>query len=147
MQLVVNSAMAQLPVPQNVTVDIYRNADPTAPRPDLEGSARPSEYLRACHPAVVAQVSGNIKPVMTSGRFGSALYLKWTHLLILPAGTDIRDAYNSQLDPSRSNNAADTVVVTDSQGNAVPYYVVFVEQAYRGSAKGEPGRFQAGGTP
>jgi hypothetical protein len=37
------------------------------------------------------------------------------------------------LDPSRSNNAADTVVVTDSQGNAVPYYVVFVEQAYRGT--------------
>jgi len=56
--------MAQLPVPQNVTVDIYRNADPTAPVP-------------TGNPAV-AQVPGNIKPVMTSGRFGSALYLKWT---------------------------------------------------------------------
>jgi hypothetical protein len=111
--------MAQLPVPQNVTVDICRNADPTAPVP--AGNT------------AVAQVPGYIKPVMTSGRFGSALYLKWTHLLILPSGTDIRDAYNSQLDPSRSNNAADTVVVTDSQGNAEPYYVVFVEQAYRGT--------------
>ena len=111
--------MAQLPVPQNVTVDIYRNADLTAPVPTGNPAA--------------AQVPGNIKPVMTSGRFGSALYLKWTHLLILPSGIDIRDAYNSQLDPSRSNNAADTVVVTDSQGNAVPYYVVFVEQAYRGT--------------
>ena len=111
--------MAQLPVPQNVTVDIYRNADPTAPVP-------------TGNPAVT-QVPGNIKPVMTSGRFGSALYLNWTHLLILPSGIDIRDAYNSQLDPSRSNNTADTVVVTDSQGNPVPYYVVFVEQAYRGT--------------
>ena len=27
-----------------------------------------------------------------------------------------------------------TVTVTDSQGNTVPYYVVFVEQAYRGTS-------------
>ena len=111
--------MPRLPVPQNVTVDIYRNADPTAPVPGGNPAA--------------SQVPGYLKPAMTSGRFGSALYLKWTHLLVLPDGTDIRDAYNSQLDPSHSNNAADTVVVTDSQGNAVPYYVVFVEQAYRGT--------------
>jgi hypothetical protein len=80
--------MATLPIPQNVTVDIYRNSDPTSPVP--AGTAASSA------------VPGYIKPVMTSGRFGSALYLKWTHLLILPSGTDIRDAYNSQLDPSRS---------------------------------------------
>src|SRR5579862_4976134 len=106
--------MAQLPVPQNVTVDIYRNADPTAPVP-------------TGNPAV-AQVPGHIKPVMTSGRFGSALYLKWTHLLILPSGTDIRDAYNSQLDPSRSKQWH---ARRYSAGRG--YYIVFVEQAYGGS--------------
>lgn len=111
--------MAFLPVPANVVVDIYRGANPASPLPS--GTA------------AVPQVPGNLTPRMTSGRYGSASWLKWTHLLVLPAGTDVRDAYNSQLDPARNNNAADTVVMTDSAGNRVPYYVVFVEEALRGT--------------
>ncbi len=110
---------AALPMPANVTVDIYRTSNPASPVP----TGVPA----------VAGVPGYLKPVPQAGRSGSAQWLKWTHQLTLPPGTDIRDAYNSQLDPSRSNNAADTVVITDSSGNKVPYYVVFVEEAYRGS--------------
>jgi hypothetical protein len=108
-----------LPLPSNVTVDVYRNSNPASPVP-------------GGMPAVPG-VPGNLIPRMATGRYGSALWLKWTHLLLLPAGTDVRDAYNSQLDPARNNNAADTVVVTDSNGNRVPYYVAFVEEAFRGS--------------
>jgi hypothetical protein len=109
-----------LPIPSNVTVDIYRNANPAMPLP--QGT-----------PAV-PQAPGFLKPTLQNGRYGSAQWLKWTHILILPPGTDVRDAYNTQLDPSRQNNNADTVVLTDSGGvNKTPFYVVFVEQAYRGT--------------
>jgi len=88
----------------NVTVDIYRTANPSSPYPG--GS-----------PAV-AGVKGFLQPAVTDGRFGSASYLKWTHLLYLPAGTDVRDAYNSQLDPARNNTSADTLILPDSSVSA-----------------------------
>jgi hypothetical protein len=109
----------KLPILPNVTVDIYRNSNPNNPIP---GGV----------PAVAA-VPGYIKPAMTTGRHGTAQWLKWTHVVVLPPGTDIRDAYNTQLDPSRSNNSADTVILTDSAGNKVPYYVVFAEDVFRGT--------------
>ena len=111
---------SSLPVPSNVTVDIYRNANPQSPVP----SGTPA----------VAGVKGYLKPTVQNGRYGSAQWLKWTHVLILPQGTDIRDAYNTQLDPNRQNNNADTVVLTDSGGvNKTPFYVAFVEEAFRGT--------------
>lgn len=115
---------APLPIPSNVTVDIYRNANPGNPVP--QGS-----------PAV-AGVQGFLKPVVQTGRHGTAQYLKWTHILILPPNTDIRDAYNTQLDPNRQNSNADTVVLTDSGGvNKTPFYVAFVEQAFRGTSQAQ----------
>jgi hypothetical protein len=109
-----------LPVSPNVTVAIYRTANPASPVPQGQ-------------PAIGA-VAGYLVPEAPTGRYGSAQWLKWTHRLSLPPGTDIRDAYNSQLDPARNTNAADTVVITDSAGNKVPYYVVFVEDLFRGTA-------------
>jgi hypothetical protein len=108
-----------LPIPPNVTVKIYRNSNPNNPVP-------------TGNPAVT--VSGYLQPFVRAGRYGSAQWLRWTHILVLPSGTDVRDAYNSQLDPNRSNSLADTVVVTDSANNVVPYYVVFVEDAFRGTS-------------
>src|SRR5260370_882963 len=111
---------SQLPIPSNVSVDIYRMANPNNPLPT--GS-----------PAVPG-VQGFLKPVLQTGRYGSAQYLKWTHILILPPNTDIRDAYNTQLDPARNNTQGDTVVLTDSGGvNKTPFFVVFVELAFRGT--------------
>jgi hypothetical protein len=109
-----------LPMPPNVTVDIYRNSNPANPLP-------------GGNPAL-AGVPGYLTPYVQTGRFGSAQWLKWTHILFLAPGTDVRDAYNTQLDPARSNNAADTVVLTDSGGvKKTPFYVVFVELAYKGT--------------
>jgi hypothetical protein len=111
-----------LPMPPNVTVNIYRTANPGAPY--SLGAAGPQG------------VRGFLRPVLPSGRNGSANWLKWTHLLSLPPGTDIRDAYNSQLDPSRNNSLADVVVLASSVGAGArtAFYVVFVEVALRGSA-------------
>ena len=109
-----------LPMPPNVTVNIYQGTNPGNPVPG--GSPR------------VANVQGYIKPDIYRGRHGAANWLHWTHICIVPDGTDVRDAYNTQIDPSRNNNLADTLVVTDSNGNKVPYYVVFVEEAFRGTA-------------
>lgn len=109
-------------MPPNVSVDVFRTANPASPYPG--GS-----------PAV-SGVKGFLRPYVQSGRFGSASYLKWTHILLLPPGTDIRDAYNSQLDPARNNTVADTVIVQDSgvAGRKTAYYVVFVELVARGTS-------------
>jgi hypothetical protein len=107
-------------MPSNVTVDIYQGANPSSPVPG--GAPR------------LSGVPGYLRPDVYRGRHGSASWLRWTHILVLQSGTDVRDAYNSQLDPSRNNSAADTVVVKDSNGNKVPYYVVFVEDAFRGTS-------------
>jgi hypothetical protein len=110
-----------LPLPPNVSANIYRTANPSSPY--SLGSAGPQGvqcYLQAA---------------VADGRFGSANWLRWTHVLFLPPGTDVRDAYNSQLDPSRNNNNGDTVIingVTDS--NKTAYYVVFVEVISRGAS-------------
>src|SRR5262245_61557999 len=110
-----------LPMPANVTIDIYRTANPNAPY--VLGAAGPFG------------VKGFLKPVVSSGRNGAAAWLKWTHLLYLPPGTDVRDAYNSQLDPARNNTIADTVILKDSAlpARKTAFYVVYVEVALRGT--------------
>jgi hypothetical protein len=110
-----------LPLPPNVAVNIYRTANPSSPYP-------------GGNPAL-SGVPGYLKPAAPNGRFGSAQWLKWTHILYLPPGTDIRDAYNSQLDPTRNNTIADTVIVVDTTvpTRKTAYYVVFVEVIERGT--------------
>src|SRR5579862_567331 len=110
-----------LPLPPNVTVNIYRTANPSSPYP----SGSPA----------VSGVPGYLKPAVLNGRFGTASFLKWTHILYIPPDTDIRDAYNSQLDPSRNNTIADTVILADSTvaGRMTAYYVVYVEIIARAS--------------
>jgi hypothetical protein len=107
----------------NVTVDIYRTANPSSP------------YTLGTLSA--SGVAGFLQPAAADGRFGTASWLKWSHLLFLPPGTDVRDAYNSQLDPSRDNTKADTVVLKDSSiaGRKTAYYVVFVEIVNRSGAE------------
>src|SRR5581483_8677285 len=110
-------------IQSNVTVEIYRTADPASP------------YNLG---TLSATVKGYLKPDVEQGRLGSAEWLKWTHQLYLDPVVDIRDAYNSQLDPARDNTLADIVVLYDT---AVPtrktaFYVVFVEQVSRGHHAG-----------
>src|SRR5437870_2986941 len=106
-------------VPPNVTVSIYRGSDPSSP------------YSLG---SLVVSAKGYLKPVAPSGRFGSASWLNGTHVLLLAPTSDVRDAYNTQLDPSRDNTKADTVILLDSGGsNKTAYYAVFVEQVSRGT--------------
>jgi hypothetical protein len=108
-----------LVIPTNVSVKIYRTANPAAP------------YTLG---ALSATVKGVIYPKAHAGRFGSATWLKWTHLILLQPTTDIRDAYNSQLDPARDNTIADTVIILDltTPTTKTAYYVVFVERIGKG---------------
>jgi hypothetical protein len=108
-----------LPSPPNVTVAVYRGSNAAAP------------YTLG--PLVYASLQGQFLGDVQKGRFGSASYIKWTRLLLVDAGKDIRDAYNTQLDPARNNALGDTVVLTGSNGNKVAYYVVLVEQIGRGT--------------
>jgi hypothetical protein len=107
-------------VPTNVSVSIYRTANPNAP------------YTLG---ALSATVNGYLKPAVQDGRFGSASYLKWTHILLVGPTVDIRDAYNSQLDPARNNSLADTILLDDSVTltTMVAFYVVLVEVISRGT--------------
>jgi hypothetical protein len=104
-----------LPLSPNLSLDIYRAANVSSP---YTFGALSSSLNKAF-----------LKPAVTNGRFGTALYLKWTHIAFLQPGVDIRDAYNSQLDPSRNNALADLIVATDSTTPATKtaYYVVYVE--------------------
>src|SRR5262249_43400434 len=86
-------------------------------------------------PVAVSGVSGYLQPRVQTGRHGTALYLKWTHILYVDDTVDVRDAYNSQLN-LRADGTADTVIL---QGSAAPtqqpaFYVVFVERALLGTA-------------
>jgi hypothetical protein len=99
----------------NVTVSIYAGSN--AASPYALGALRNG-----------GPVKGYLMPKVQDGRFGSALYLKWTHWLLLNPTVDIRDAYNSQLDPARNNALGDTVIELDASGvKKTAWYVVFVE--------------------
>jgi len=108
-----------LPMNPNVLVDVYRTAN----------VANPYALGLAIH----TNALGYLEPAVSEGRHGTALYLKWTHVLYLPPEIDIRDAYNSQYDPARNHAIADTVIVRDTNfvARKTAYYVVFVELVSR----------------
>jgi hypothetical protein len=109
-------------LPENVTVDIYRGFDVNSPYPPL--GATPD----------VPSVSGLLKHHVRNGRFGSASILHWTHVLYLPPDTDIRSAYNSQLNTWQSANA-DTVILADYpiDGWCTAFLAVLVQRIHRGT--------------
>lgn len=111
-----------LPMAPNCTVDVFRTANSGSPY--SLGAAGP------------AKVPGYLQPRVQTGRHGTASWLKWTHILYVDSSVDIRDAYNTQLDPARNNALADTVIVYDTQSpqtKKTAFYVAFVELALRGT--------------
>src|SRR5438105_11492454 len=107
-----------IPMPPNVSVDIYHSANPASPYP----GGTPA----------VSGVIGYLQPRVQTGRHGTASYLKWTHILYVDPSVDVRDAYNSQLDPARDNTKGDTVILTSADGSSTTaFYVAFVEGALR----------------
>lgn len=109
----------------NVTLDIYRTFSAANPYP-IQGTK-----------AAAAGVSGRLRPHVQRGRFGfQDPKIKWTHLLELEAGVDIRSAYNSWTGPSEPSGNADTVLVKDYPivGRCSAFYVVLVQRSGRGQA-------------
>jgi hypothetical protein len=110
-------------LPVNATVDIYRGFNVNQPYP-VTGGAGPA----------VSQIGGHLKHHVRHGRFGSALTLHWTHAFYLPRGSDVRSAYNSQLNTWTPANA-DTVILADYPipGWCTAFLVVLVQEAKRGT--------------
>jgi hypothetical protein len=109
-------------LPINATVSIYRGFNVNNPYPTALMS-----------PAVPA-VGGHLKQHVRNGRFGRAATLHWTTVLYLPPGTDIRSAYNSQLNSWQPANA-DTILLADYPilGWCTAFLVVLVQRIHRGT--------------
>lgn len=103
----------------NTTCDVYHtpNAPPAAPDvAGVKGYLAPD--FAAAHAAAVA--SGSVA--------------RWTHVLLLPPTTDVRDGYGTAAAPGQEGTAAvqDSVYVPDQNGTK--FWVVFVERLGLGTA-------------
>ena len=108
--------------PPNVTVDIYRHYDPAHVPPPADNP-------------LFRGVPAHLRHHVKNGRFGfQTRNLYWTHVLHLALGTDLRSAYNAQLDPAYNPERADLVYVKDYPlaGWCTPFYVVLVTRRDRG---------------
>ena len=102
-----------VPVPTNTTCDIYRNgvAPPTAPS--------------------VAGVPCLLKNDWRGGQEAGdhqVNTLTWTHIMLVDAAVDIRDAYTGQ----ETMATQDSVYIPDQNGRR--YLVVFIEEVLMGTA-------------
>lgn len=112
-----------LVLPINVNVDVYRGFSAASPYP-----------VAAVTKLSAPQVPGNLQHNVRLGRLGRGQYLHWTHVLYLPPGTDVRGAYNSQLNSSPSAQA-DTIEIADYPipGWCTAFAVVLVQRVGRGT--------------
>jgi hypothetical protein len=107
----------------NVILDVYRGFDAGQPYPP-DGTV----------PALT-NVTGFLRHHVKAGKFGyPPWHLYWTHVLTVPPGTDIRSAYNSELNALDSSKA-DTILLSDYPvaGRCTAFMVVLVQEINRGS--------------
>jgi hypothetical protein len=121
-----------LPSSTNVTFDLYRGFNASNP------------YAPPNRPAAAAGLRGVLKHHVRAGRFGyfaggvtagAGTPLHWTNVLLVPLGTDVRSAYNAELNVWTPANA-DTVMVADYpvKGTCTAFLVVLVQRVDRGLA-------------
>lgn len=109
----------------NVIFDIYRGFNAAHPFP-----------LQGITPAA-AGLLGHLRHHVEPGRFGfQDGKIKWTHLLELDSGVDIRSAYNSWTGPAETTSDADTVLIKDYPlvGRCTVFYVALVQRCRRGQS-------------
>jgi len=113
-----------LPFPINVKLDIYRNFSATSP------------YPSTATPPVASGVRGHLTPNVIQGKFGYNARPQWTHTLYVPADTDIRSAYDTQLN-AWLVSAGDTITVKDypRAGFCTAFLVVMVQLYKRDEAR------------
>ena len=105
-----------IPVQPNTTCDIYRFGAMPPAAPSVAGVAC---YLRPDWRA--GQEQGD--------RGGGLAVIVWTHLLLVDAGVDIRDAYTGAM----GRIEQDTVYIPDQNGTA--FKVNFIERVHRKEAE------------
>jgi hypothetical protein len=119
--------MAGMPLTPNVSFDVYRGYNPANP------------YAPPNLPAALAAQRGRLRQHVRNGRFGytpaGAQPIHWTTILDVRAGTDVRSAYNAQLNTFTAA-AGDTVMVYDYPvpGTCCAFCVVMVQ--LRGAGTG-----------
>lgn len=112
--------------PTNVSADVYRGYNPANP------------YSPPTQPAVLTGVAGILKNHMRNGRFGYVLggnvAVWWTNVLLVALGTDIRSAYDSELNAYAEANG-DTIMVADypTPGTCTAFVCVMVQRVSRGT--------------
>ena len=67
--------------------------------------------------------AGTLIPAVQTGRHGTALGLRWTHILLCSTAVDVRDGYNAQVNGGITGSP-DNVLILGTK-----FYVVFVEKA------------------
>jgi hypothetical protein len=112
--------MAQELLTPNVIFDVYRGYNPANP------------YAPPSLPAALAGRGGRLRQHVRNGRFGytpaGARPIHWTTVLDVAVGTDVRSAYNAQLNVF-NEVAGDTVMVYDYPvpGTCCAFCVVMVQ--------------------
>jgi hypothetical protein len=104
-----------LPLAANTTCDIYRTGNAPPAAPDVAG--------------VACNLRADWRTGQDSGdRAGLPGGLAWTHVMLLAASVDIRDAYAGGLTFAEQ----DSVYIPDQNGT--PFKVIFIERVNRGAA-------------
>lgn len=115
----------------NCTFDVYRGYNPANP------------YSPPTRPAALTGMTGVLRHHVRNGRFGWQIpganppnvALHWTNTLEVPLGTDIRGAYNAELNTFPEANG-DTVMIADypRPGCCTAFAVVMVQRRNRGDS-------------
>jgi hypothetical protein len=105
-----------LPMPANVTFDVYRDGNAPPDDPDVA--------------AAIGHLRAEFRTGLATGQGPSEIGQIYTHILLAHLAVDIRDAYDAGA--FDVGEPADTIYIPDQSGT--PFQVVFVERLERGAA-------------
>ena len=105
-----------LPMPANVTFDVYRDGNAPPADPDVA--------------AATGRLFAEFRAGLTAGLGPSDARPVYSHVLLAPLDVDVRDAYDDGA--FDTGQPADTLYIPDQAGT--PFRVVFVERLERGTA-------------
>jgi hypothetical protein len=105
-----------LPLPANVTFDVYRDGNAPPASPDVA--------------ATTGRLSAEFRAGLFAGSGPSDARPVYSHVLLVALDVDVRDAYGDGA--FDAGHPADTLYIPDQSGT--PFRVVYVERLERGDA-------------
>jgi hypothetical protein len=105
-----------LPMPANVTFDVYRDGNAPPAGPDVA--------------AATGRLSAEFRAGLSAGLGPSDARPVYSHVLLVPLDVDVRDAYDDGV--FDGGHSADTIYIPDQAGTA--FRVVYIERLERGAA-------------